>query len=119
MFCTGGIRCEKATALLKSHGYRNVHHLRGGILNYLQTVAPEESRWRGDCYVFDQRVALDHRLKPSGHVMCHACGLPITSEQADDPRYEPGVQCPRCADQLSESQKARFRMRQSQNDAGE
>lgn len=118
MYCTGGIRCEKATALLKQKGFDQVYHLRGGILEYLRTVAPEDSRFRGDCFVFDDRVAVDDRLQPSGHHLCHGCGWAVPPDQTSDPRYVAGVQCPRCADKLTDDQKRRFAMRQSQLAAG-
>lgn len=117
MYCTGGIRCEKATAFLKKKGFREVFHLRGGILEYLRTVEPADSRWQGDCFVFDERVAVDHSLQPSGHQLCRGCGWAMDQAALSDPRYLPGVQCPRCADKLSDDQKRRFAMRQSQIDA--
>ncbi|MGB7327259.1 MAG: rhodanese-related sulfurtransferase [Rubripirellula sp.] len=114
MFCTGGIRCEKSTALLKKVGFENVYHLRGGILKYLETVPAEDSRWQGDCFVFDGRVAVDHDLQESNHVMCFGCGWPVSpdSQQSDD--YIPGVQCPHCASELTDEQRARFAERQFQ-----
>lgn len=114
MYCTGGIRCEKATALLKQKGFEQVYHLRGGILEYLRRVEPTQSRWNGDCFVFDERVAVDHRLNPSGHRLCRGCGWAVDPQQAQDPRFIEGVQCPRCAQTLTEDQKRRFAMRQSQ-----
>ena len=117
MYCTGGIRCEKATALLKQKGFREVYHLHGGILEYLRTVDPADSRWRGDCFVFDERVAVDHQLTPSGHRLCHGCGWAVPPDQIDHPDYRPGVHCPRCVNQLTDEQKKRFAMRQSQIDA--
>lgn len=114
MYCTGGIRCEKATSLLKSAGFDEVYHLRGGILKYLETVSEGENRFEGDCYVFDGRVAVDNSLQPTGHAMCHACGLPVAPEQLDDPDYRVGVHCPRCVETLTEDQRSRFEMRQRQ-----
>ena len=114
MFCTGGIRCEKSTALLKQKGFREVYHLRGGILKYLETVPESESRWRGECFVFDERVAVGHGLKESDHVMCFACGWPVSAEDQKHPDYRPGVHCRRCVDRLTATQKRRFAERQRQ-----
>jgi UPF0176 protein len=114
MYCTGGIRCEKATALMLQKGFQEVYHLRGGILKYLETIPPEESKWEGDCFVFDERVAVDHTLQPSEHLMCFGCGWPVSIEDRQKSEYVPGVQCPRCADHLTEDQKQRFAMRQQQ-----
>lgn len=117
MFCTGGIRCEKSTALLKQKGFDEVYHLRGGILKYLELVPEEESQWEGECFVFDRRVSVGHGLSVSGHVMCFACGWPVTQEQQQHPDFVPGVQCPQCADKLTEEQRERFAERQRQLDA--
>ncbi|SMP51463.1 UPF0176 protein [Neorhodopirellula lusitana] len=116
MYCTGGIRCEKSTAYLKQCGFEEVYHLRGGILNYLEKVSPEESRWRGECFVFDQRVAVDHELQAGQHELCHGCGWPMTPDMLKDAKYERGVACPRCADEVTEDQRARRRERQRQMD---
>ena len=97
MFCTGGIRCEKSTALLKSMGFENVFHLQGGILKYLETVPEEESLWEGECYVFDERVAVKHGLAPGTHVMCRACGMPLNDAERQSADYREGEQCPHCA----------------------
>ncbi len=96
MFCTGGIRCEKSTALLKSMGFENVFHLEGGILKYLETVPPAESLWEGECYVFDERVAVAHGLAPGTHTLCTACGMPLSAEDRRSPDYVEGERCPRC-----------------------
>ncbi len=96
MFCTGGIRCEKSTAFLKSEGVENVYHLDGGILGYLETVPPEDSRWQGECFVFDQRVAVGHGLAPGTHDLCHSCRMPISADDRASPLYEAGVSCPHC-----------------------
>ncbi|MGB3721197.1 MAG: rhodanese-related sulfurtransferase [Pacificimonas sp.] len=96
MFCTGGIRCEKSTAFLKSEGVEDVFHLDGGILNYLETVPPEDSSWQGECFVFDQRVAVSHGLAPGTHELCHSCRMPVSPEDMESPLYEPGVSCPHC-----------------------
>ncbi len=117
MFCTGGIRCEKSTALLKQKGFQEVYHLRGGILKYLETVQESESLWEGDCFVFDERVAVGHGLGESDHEMCFACGWPVSPAERAHAKYEPGVQCSRCADRLTDQQRSRFRERQRQIDA--
>ncbi|WP_246145995.1 oxygen-dependent tRNA uridine(34) hydroxylase TrhO [Rubripirellula lacrimiformis] len=114
MFCTGGIRCEKSTALLKKVGFSEVYHLRGGILKYLESVPADQSRWRGDCFVFDGRVAVDHDLKEADHVMCFGCGWPVSPEGQKSEKFSPGVQCPHCADQLTDDQRSRFGERQRQ-----
>ncbi len=103
MFCTGGIRCEKASAYLKQQGFEEVFHLKGGILSYLETVPSEESRWRGECFVFDERVAVKQGLEPGSYVMCQACGQPVSEQEQQTERYEPGVSCPHCANQAEES----------------
>lgn len=96
MFCTGGIRCEKSTALLKSMGFENVFHLQGGILKYLETVPEEESLWEGECYVFDERVAVKHGLEQGTHSMCQACGMPLGESDRHSGRYHEGESCPHC-----------------------
>jgi len=114
MFCTGGIRCEKATAFVRAQGYEDVFHLKGGILKYLETVPEEESLWRGECFVFDERVSVSHGLKPGGLELCHACRNAITEEDRASPLYEPGVSCPHCHDRLTPERKAAFAERQKQ-----
>ena len=116
MFCTGGIRCEKASSYLQQQGFGEVHHLRGGILKYLEQVPEAESRWQGECFVFDQRVALNHRLEPGEYSLCHACGLPVSAEQRALPNYIKGVQCVHCLDRFTDADRARFAMRQWQID---
>ncbi len=116
MFCTGGIRCEKSTAYLKECGFSEVYHLRGGILNYLERVSPEKSRWQGECFVFDSRVSVDHQLQTGEHSLCHGCGWPVTQEMTADARYEHGVACPRCAADVTDEQRRRRRERQRQID---
>ena len=116
MFCTGGIRCEKASSYLQQQGFGEVHHLRGGILKYLEQVPEAESRWQGECFVFDQRVALNHRLEPGEHSLCHACGLPVSAQQRELPSYIKGVQCVHCVDRFSDADRERFSMRQRQID---
>nr|WP_255615933.1 rhodanese-related sulfurtransferase [Synechococcus sp. MU1642] len=116
MFCTGGIRCEKASSYLQQEGFGEVHHLRGGILKYLELVPEAESRWQGECFVFDQRVALNHRLEPGEHSLCHACGLPLSAQQRELPSYIKGVQCVHCVDRFTDADRERFAMRQRQID---
>lgn len=114
MFCTGGIRCEKSTAYLKEQGFDEVYHLEGGILQYLEDVPKEESLWEGDCFVFDNRVAVDHDLQKSRYDQCYACRLPITEEDKQSEKYESGVSCPHCYGTHSDEQIARFREREKQ-----
>lgn len=114
MFCTGGIRCEKATAYMKEQGFEEVYHLQGGILKYLEEVPEEESLWRGECFVFDNRVAVNHSLEPGSYDQCHGCRHPITEEDKQSPEYMKGVSCPRCYHRLTDDQKARFAERQKQ-----
>ncbi len=114
MFCTGGIRCEKSTAYLKEQGFEEVYHLEGGILQYLEDVPQEESLWEGDCFVFDNRVAVNHDLQRSEYDQCYACRLPITEHDKQSDLFEPGVSCPKCHGTHSEEQIARFREREKQ-----
>lgn len=114
MFCTGGIRCEKSTAFLKQEGVEDVFHLKGGILNYLAKVPENASLWEGDCFVFDQRVAVTHGLEPGSHALCHACRKPVGPEDMASPLFEDGVSCPACHDQRSEEQRASARERHRQ-----
>ena len=114
MFCTGGIRCEKASAFMLNEGFEEVYHLEGGILKYLEEVPVEDSRWQGECFVFDNRVAVDHSLEKGSFDMCHGCRRPISAEHKQSQQYEEGVCCPQCYGQLSEEQVARFRDRQKQ-----
>lgn len=114
MFCTGGIRCEKSTAYLKEQGFEEVYHLQGGILKYLEEVPADNSLWQGECFVFDERVTVDHALQKGSYDQCHACRLPITEADKADPRYQQGVSCPHCHDKLSEEQKIRFSEREKQ-----
>jgi UPF0176 protein len=106
MFCTGGIRCEKSTALLKELGYKNVYHLQGGILNYLEKVALDESMWQGDCFVFDNRVTVDHDLTEGRYELCPACRMPLSEADRDSPKFEPNVSCPSCFDRLTPGRRA-------------
>lgn len=114
MFCTGGIRCEKSTAYLKEQGFDEVYHLHGGILKYLEDVPQTESLWEGECYVFDERITVDHNLEKGHYLQCNACRLPITEADTQHPEYEQGVSCPRCFSTTSDEQKARFRQRELQ-----
>lgn len=114
MFCTGGIRCEKSTAFLKEKGFEEVYHLKGGILKYLEDVPKEDSLWEGECFVFDDRVAVNHDLEKGQYDQCHACRFPITEEQKQSDKYIQGVSCPRCYDKTSEEQKQRYREREKQ-----
>ena len=114
MFCTGGIRCEKSTAYLLQQGFANVHHLQGGILRYLEEMPEQGSSWQGECYVFDQRVSVNHRLEPGQHTLCHACGLPLAPEDREHPAYSEGVSCHHCIDRFSDADRERFAERQRQ-----
>ncbi|MGI9315790.1 MAG: rhodanese-related sulfurtransferase [bacterium] len=114
MFCTGGIRCEKSTALLKQMGFDQVFHLKGGILNYLETIPEAQSKWRGECFVFDDRVTVDHQLQPGSYDQCHACRLPISERDKQNSHFQKGVSCPHCFDKVSPQDKARFAERQHQ-----
>ena len=114
MFCTGGIRCEKASSFMLQEGFQEVFHLRGGVLKYLEEVPPEDSRWEGECFVFDNRVSVDHRLEKGRYDQCHGCRHPITEADKQSPRYRKGVSCPGCYDSLTDGQKARFAERQKQ-----
>ena len=114
MFCTGGIRCEKATSLLKKKGYKNIFHLQGGILKYLEDMSKEESLFEGECFVFDKRVALDHELKQGSYSICHACGMPISIEDQKNKEYREGIQCHFCANKFSDNDRKRFEERQKQ-----
>lgn len=116
MFCTGGIRCEKSTNYLLSQGVEDVYHLKGGILKYLEDIPQEDSLWKGACFVFDQRVSVEHGLKPGPHVMCHACGHPLWPEDCQRADYEHGVQCRHCVDSYSPERREAFRERQRQID---
>ena len=106
MFCTGGIRCEKATALLKAEGIADVFHLQGGILKYLEEIPAETSRWQGECFVFDERVSLGHGLEPGSHSLCRGCRMPLSAADRASPAYVEGVQCPACAGNRSENQRS-------------
>lgn len=114
MFCTGGIRCEKSTAFLKAEGVDEVFHLKGGILKYLETVPEAESLWRGECFVFDQRVTVGHGLAPGSYGLCHCCRRPVSADYRASPLYEEGVSCPACHAERSDEQRASARERHRQ-----
>mgnify|MGYP001945040245 FL=1 len=114
MFCTGGIRCEKASAFMLQEGYEEVYHLKGGILKYLEEVPQEESLWRGDCFVFDNRVTVRHDLSEGDYDQCHACRTPISAEDKESEHYQPGISCPHCWNTLSEKTRESARERQRQ-----
>jgi UPF0176 protein len=114
MFCTGGVRCEKSTAYLKEQGFDEVYHLEGGILKYLEEVPKDDTLWQGDCFVFDNRVAVNHDLEKSHYDLCFACRLPITIEDKQSEVFKAGVSCPKCHGKHSEQQLARFKEREKQ-----
>lgn len=114
MFCTGGIRCEKAAALMLELGFEDVYQLEGGILNYLEQMPEAENRWQGECFIFDTRVALDRDLAEGGYVQCHACRRPLSTEDLRSPDYREGVSCPRCAGDLDPGRAARLEERAKQ-----
>lgn len=114
MFCTGGIRCEKSTAFLKQEGVEQVHHLDGGILRYLEEVPAAESAWSGECFVFDQRVAVGHGLAPGTHRLCYACRMPVSEADRTSPLYVEGVSCPACAEERTDEERAGYAERHRQ-----
>ncbi len=116
MFCTGGIRCEKSTSYMLEQGFDKVYHLKGGILKYLEEVPAEDSLWEGECFVFDERVAVKHNLEVGSYDQCHACRHPITQEDMQSPHYVRGVSCPKCYDKMTAAQRQRFAERQKQID---
>ena len=118
MFCTGGIRCEKSTALLRERGYDEVYHLEGGILKYLETVSPQNSLWQGECFVFDERVCVGHGLVPGRHKLCRACRMPLADADQESALFETGVSCPKCHASTTEQQKTGARERQRQWEMG-
>jgi UPF0176 protein len=113
LFCTGGIRCEKATSFMMEHGFQEVYHLKGGILKYLEEVPAEESLWQGECFVFDQRVAVREGLAIGTHEMCPSCGHPISEADKTSPHYQEGVSCPYCCDRLTEEKRSQKEARSS------
>ena len=114
MFCTGGIRCEKASVYLSQKGFKNVFQLKGGILNYLQKIKKKNSMWDGECFVFDNRVSVKHNLVLGSYIVCSGCRKPVSPKDKKTKEYEEGVSCPSCYDTLTNTQKTRFRMRQKQ-----
>ena len=119
MFCTGGIRCEKATALMLELGFSEVYQLQGGILKYLEDVDDDNNLWRGECFVFDTRVAVDRDRAEGGYVQCHACRRPLSSEDLASPQYREGVSCPKCVDSLDDERAARLEERRRQVELAE
>jgi UPF0176 protein len=114
MFCTGGIRCEKASVFLEKKGFKNVYQLKGGILNYLKNVKKKESLWNGECFVYDNRISVKHGLVSGTYSMCSGCRKPVSPKDKKSKKYEEGVSCVNCNDNLTQTQKGRFRMRQKQ-----
>ena len=116
MFCTGGIRCEKASSLMKAKGFNNIFHLQGGILNYIKKIDEEHSLWEGECFVFDDRIALNQNLEVGSYDMCHGCRMPITEEDKVSPKYNRGISCPNCFDSKTPGQQKRYADRIKQID---
>ena len=114
MYCTGGIRCEKSTAFLKEQGFEDVYHLQGGVLKYLEEIPVEQSLWQGECFVFDNRVAVNHAMEKGKYDQCYACRYPITEEDKNSNQYQTGVSCPNCYDKVTEKQLQRFQEREKQ-----
>lgn len=114
MFCTGGIRCEKASSFMIAQGFPEVYHLKGGILKYLEEVPEDESLWQGECFVFDRRIAVRHGLEEGTHDMCRSCGHPISNEDKTSPHYQEGISCPYCFDRLTQEKRSRQEARQRQ-----
>ncbi|MDO8907192.1 MAG: rhodanese-related sulfurtransferase [Pseudohongiella sp.] len=114
MFCTGGIRCEKSTAYLKQNGFTEVYHLQGGILKYLEEVPQEQSLWRGECFVFDNRVTVNHQLERGSYDQCHACRMPITGQEKKSAHFKPGISCPHCFERHTQDKIERFAERERQ-----
>jgi len=114
MFCTGGIRCEKASNFLKQKGFKNVFQLKGGIFNYLNKINIKKSLWKGECFVFDNRVSVKHKLSLGSYSMCGGCRMPISVQEKKSGKYKEGISCPYCYGKLTKSQKDRFSMRQKQ-----
>ena len=114
MFCTGGIRCEKASSYMKNEGFNDVYHLKGGILKYFESVDEDNSLWKGECFVFDDRVSVKQDLSVGSYDMCHGCRLPITDLDKDSNKYQKGISCPSCFDTKTDEQKSRYASRQLQ-----
>ncbi|WP_016950337.1 rhodanese-related sulfurtransferase [Anabaena sp. PCC 7108] len=115
LFCTGGIRCEKASSYLLSQGFEKVYHLKGGILKYLAEIPAEESLWEGECFVFDERIAVRHGLEAGSYELCFCCGHPIAEEDKTSPKYEEGISCPHCFDNLTEDKRKRQQQKWKQH----
>ena len=116
MFCTGGVRCEKATSYMKKEGFKNVFHLKGGVLKYFEDISTDQSKWIGECFVFDDRVSLDHNLDEGSYDMCHGCRMPITKQDKESKYFIKGVSCPACFASKTNEQKSRYMSRQKQID---
>jgi UPF0176 protein len=114
MFCTGGIRCEKASNFLKQKGFKNVFQLKGGIFNYLNKINIKKSLWEGECFVFDNRISVKHKLSLGTYSMCRGCRMPVSVQEKKSKKYKEGISCPYCYNKLTKSQKDRFSMRQKQ-----
>ena len=114
MYCTGGIRCEKATSFMIEKGFDEVYHLKGGILKYLETIPENDSNWEGDCFVFDQRISVKHNLKQGDFKQCYGCKMPLSEKDYSDKNYIKGISCPYCYNKLTDDQKNRFAQRQKQ-----
>ncbi len=114
LFCTGGIRCEKASSFMLSQGFQEVYHLKGGILKYLEEVPQQESLWQGECFVFDERVAVSQGLSPGTHEMCNSCGHPISESDKASSKYSFGISCPHCFDSLTQEKRTRQQAKQRQ-----
>lgn len=114
MFCTGGIRCEKASSFMKDKGFTNIYQLKGGILKYLQKIPTKESHWRGECFVFDNRVSVQNELKNGTYILCHACRDPINKDEQMSKHYEKGVSCPKCINKISKNKKKKLKERTKQ-----
>ena len=119
MFCTGGIRCEKASSHLLQHGFEEVYHLKGGILNYLEKIKPEKSKWMGECFLFDHRVSVVHGLQDGESQLCFGCRWPLSKEDLNSAKFEDGVSCPKCHDQISIEKKESLRERHRQVKLGD
>ena len=114
MFCTGGIRCEKAANFLQKKGFKEVHQLKGGILNYLNTIKKSESLWKGECFIFDKRVSLKHKLIPGNYIICSACRTPVSTKERNSRKYVEDISCPNCYDKLTKKKKDKLLMRKQQ-----
>ena len=114
MFCTGGIRCEKASNYLYKNGFKNIYMLKGGIINYFNKIKPKNSKWKGECFVFDNRVTIKKDATPGTYGVCNGCRMPISAKEMKSPKYKIGLSCPKCYDTLSNDQIERFTMRHNQ-----